>query len=265
MTFPAHIVNIGALDATVFVTTDARPFVIDASNYCEPDKTKPVLDVDAPLPDLACGRHRSAVVTPFGFVYSSQRGLVLLKADATYEIVTSGWLSPDQWLKLRPETARLAYWEGRLFCVTDEIAFVLYVDAKKAGDSDYGLLSTISDRPLDMAVTPNGALLMLEDGAIWHWNAGDELRPYVWESADIDFQAKTSPQSALVETDGCRFTLLVPGEGEGLSWSTFVSNPEPFRLGRLGSWRRYRVRLEGTGRVDRVCLGTSYITLAGGK
>jgi hypothetical protein len=263
MTLPSNIVNLVTVDKAVFVSTDSVPYVVDASNFCESMKSKPVEDVNVPLSDISCGHHRSAIATPFGMVYPSLMGLILVKSNATYEIITSSWLTKEQWLKFKPETTRLAYWEGRLFVVTDVISFILYIDAKTTGDAEYGLLTTISDRPKDMLVTDNGSLLMLEDNSIWQWDSDNTYRPYEWESANIDFNAQSTPQSVEVDTDGIKFTLLVPDKE--LSTSKFIMGFKPVRLERLGFWRFYRVRFEGIGKVDQVKLGTSYKTLMEGK
>jgi hypothetical protein len=254
---PSNIVNMCAVDTNVFVTTDGRPFIIDASNYCDPAARKPVADIDVALPDVGRG-HRGFAATPFGMVYPSVPGLVLLKADGTFEIISAGWLTADQWRSMQPETARLAYWNGRVFCVTDEAAFVFNIDSKNYGDSDKGTLTTISDRPDDLMVSESGELFMLEDGRLWRWDAGETFRPYEWVSSELRGDSDYTPTVLSVETDGI-VAQVVPGGPP-----VFLAGPKPVRLPRVGALRGYRVRLTGTGTVECVKLASAVMTMEAG-
>lgn len=103
---------------------------------------------------------------------------------------------------------------------------------------------------------------MLENNIIWHWDAGDKYRVYVWESRELDFGGESSPNTAKVRTNNITFSLLTPVDG--LEWTRQVLKDEPFRIGRLGRHLKYRIRLTGTGTVEYVDLGTSYTTVNSG-
>ena len=254
LTLPVNTVNLVTLDNWVFVSTDGKPFVIDGSPKCEARQSRQVRDVDSVLPDIGCGYAHSATATPFGMVYASLDGLVLVKADASFDILTSPWYSRDEWLKLRPETVRLTYWRGYLICVTEVISFMLEIDGQTYGDYQAGALSTISDRPLDMSVTENGELLFLENGVIYQWDAGNSRRPYVWESKELYLTGDSSPGLARLRTEeGVTFRLLSPKKN--LFFERPVVDEKPFRLGRLGRHDYYKVGLYGSGRVDFLELG----------
>jgi hypothetical protein len=259
LTLPANIVNMKALDTTVFVTTDRKPFVINASNICDPDKGRPVIDVDHPLPDIS----NSAAVTPFGLVYGSAGGLILLKPDGAWQLLTAPWFSQKDWREIRPETLRLAYWDGFLFFTTAAAGYMLSLDSQTYQDSDTGQLSKISDRPAAMTLSPSGELLMLESGAVWQWNAGDSCRKYLWTSGPLSFAGEASPNSMKVRSGGPVF-VSVKSRKHGPEYGRYVSDEKAFRLKRLGRHKDYFVTVTGKYPVEYLELGTSRTTLAAG-
>jgi hypothetical protein len=261
MTFPSRIVHLAALDYTLFVTTLGKAYVVDASNFCEERKIKEVRDTDIPLPDIGCGYASQRVVTPFGLFFPGRNGIVQLKPDASYDIVTTGWYTPEQWARMRPDTARLAYWQGFIFCVTDTDGLAIELDPMNK-DSQYGALTTISDRPTDMTVTESGELLMLMGGRVWQWDAGDRPRPYRWKSIEIDNPATVCWNSMRLKSDGTRFTLMT--EDPGVSFECDAGAETTTRLPRLGRRRKYWIRFEGTGAVEYIELGTALSTLEQG-
>jgi hypothetical protein len=258
-TLPYRIVNMVSVDTKVFVSTEGRAYVLDASGYCEPQKIMPVIDTDSELPDVSCGYPSQAVPTPFGMVYPGKAGLVNVKPDASYELLTAPWYSPSDWARLAPESARLAFWQGRIFCVTERVSFVLGIDPVLK-DHEGGALTTISDKPVDMRVTATGELLMLEGGKVWQWDAGDTSRPYDWESTVLEFGGELSPTAARVVAKGPA-TFRITGTSTGLSFERFVGDRRMFRLGRLGRQRGYKVGLTGVASVESLEFGTTAVTM----
>lgn len=264
MTLPYNIVNMVVVDSYVIVSTDGYPYVIEGAPNCEPRKCRPANDVDIPLPDIGCGYVNSAIATPFGMVYSSKDGLVLVTANAQFQIITAQWFSTDDWAKLRPDTVRLAYWRGYLICVTDMVSFMLEIDGDTYKDFQLGALVTISDKPVDMITTTTGELLMMDaDSLVYQWNAGSTLRPYIWESRELSFGGESAPTTAKIRTQGTLFKLLTPYSD--LAYERFVYDEKPFRLGRLGRHLNYRVGFYGTGNVDFIDLGMMELTVNRGQ
>ncbi|MDR1314803.1 MAG: hypothetical protein LBQ12_14220 [Deltaproteobacteria bacterium] len=272
MTFPYDIVNMRTMGgsgdigsrgfastrsgARVFLTTTAGAYVVEGLPPCSDNlQSRQVHEVTPHYPDLGCGRPNSAVMTPFGMVYSASVGLVLIKSDGSCDVLTALWYTSELWKELRPDTARLAFWQGLLFCVTDAESLVLEIDPKTYGDGDVGILTTLSARPRNLWTTESGELLMLEGGSIRQFNAGKGKVDYDWESADLEFEGRTSPSSARVRTDGTTMTLKCPVPG--LEYSRFVSGDKPFRLGRLGRHLKYRLEFKGQGAVESAELGVS--------
>lgn len=260
---PFNIVHIGIQGPYVFISTDGNPFVINGLEGIEARTMRNPIDAGTPLPDIGCGYACSFCMTPFGMVYASVDGLALLKRDASFDILTASWYSTDEWRRMRPDTVRLAYWRGYIFCVTDTDSFMLEVNATQYGDYELGVLTTISDKPTHMMVSENGELLMLEDGAIHQWDAGTARRPYEWVSKKMSWQAKASPTAAKVRAKGTTFHLLT--EWRDAYYEKFVTGEEPFRLPRIGRHLFYRVGFSGVGDVEFAEVGTAEVSVNTGK
>jgi len=272
-TMDANVVHLASQDDRLFVTTDKRPYIFDLSNQ-KPFAVPPVGGPDLPLPDIAAQHVTSFCLTPRGLVYSTKEGLVLLTPDGRHNILTTPWYGPAEWARMSPETVRLAYWETFLFCVTDQVGFVLHI--ADWNDVRGWHLAEISDRPTEMRVTEGGELLMLEGGHIWQWNAGHVLRPYVWESSDLketdsqkEYYARASfptgaywsPASLKGRVPEGSVEVTVKAVGAGVGYTRSLTGEEPVRLPRMGRHMAYRLRVEGTGTVDFLEIGTSHRTV----
>ena len=277
LTLDSNIVHMGALDQKLYVTTDTTPYVIDVSS-CEDMKCTPVTDLGIPLPDVACQYSRAALITQHGFIYSTPLGLVLIDPTARYHILTKLWFSPEDWVKVAPETVRLGYYEGFLFCITDRVSFILNIDSDPYGDMKGAELVTISDKPVDLIRSSAGALYMLEDGKVSVWDKGLEYRPFTWVSRELTGQGDDaggtlpdmspplgvfwSPASAKIRTRDTEFTLITPLQDE--AYKRKVTSERPFRLPRVGRHPWYKVRLHGIRPVEFFTMGTANFTVNAG-
>lgn len=255
---PHNIVHLVTWDKWVYVTTDSSPQIINGG-VLESRADRQVIDLGVSLPDISCGYANSAVGTPFGAVYASVDGLILVKPNGQFDVITAGWYSTDDWKRLRPDTVRLAYWRGYIICVTDVVSFLLELDGKTYADYSPGALVTISDKPVDMRVTDSGELLMLENDSLWQWDAGSKLRPYKWESRELSWGGKSSPTMAKVRTTDITFKLLTPWPD--VFYERHIVDEKPVRLGRVGRHLNYRLGFYGTGTVEFAQLGTAEITV----
>lgn len=260
LTLPHRIVHTALVDTTLIVSTGTYPYVVDTTPSCEPRKCRAVGDGYYPVPDIACGYAHSAIATPFGMVYSSTDGLVLVDTQAQYQVITSPWFSSDDWAKIQPHSVRLAYWRGYIVCVTNVVSFMLEINEAPYSDSKFGALTTISDQPIDMILSDTGELLMLdEDRLVYQWNAGTTYRNYIWESREFSFNGRTSPTTVKVRSSGTLFKLLTPNAN--LAYQQYIVDEQPFRIPRLGRNFYYRVGFYGTGTVDFVEVGTAFLTV----
>jgi hypothetical protein len=261
LTLPYNIVNIKSLGSVLFVSTDGYPFIIDGSQNCQPQQCRQVTEVFTPLADISCGHVNSSIVTPFGMIYSSRDGLVLVAQNGTYQLITTAWFSTDDWVKIRPDTVRMGYWRGYVFVTTDTLSFMLQIDGNTYNDVKAANLVTLSDKPVAYTLTPHGELVMLEDNILWQWNAGVKYRKYTWTSRMLGFGGEGTPTVAKVKTDGIDLSIISE-QGE-TAFSRFVPNDTPVRLKRLVRGREWRVNLSGKGTVEYVNLGLRFNTFEG--
>lgn len=279
LTLDSHVIHMGALDSTIFVSTDTKPYIITADS-CDDTKCVPVLDVDTPLPDIGCGHSNSAIVTPHGFVYSSPYGLILLTPTGKWHILTSRWFGEDDWLKISPETIRIGYWEGYLFFATDKLTFMLDINGDPYGDRNGAELATLSDRPVTFASSNNGRLCFIEEDKVKIWNAGVSYRKFIWrsrlltggvdavgsgttESAAPARGVMWSPASLKVGTPQTRVRLLTDDLRE--MYSRTVSGERPVRLPRVGRRLGFHIELSGSEPVEFFDLGTAHFTVNSGQ
>ena len=276
LTLDWDAVHMKCVDQRLYVTTGSVPYVIDVSG-CDDTKCTPVMEAGQPLPDISCGSSASAIATPFGLIYSSPLGVALLDHGARWTILTKKWFTPEQWRKLKPETARFAYWQTFLFIVTDAASFVLNIDGDALNDMKGAELTTISDSPVSMCSTPSGELVLLEDGELRLWDMGSERRPYLWRSRELtgpghnpsaqepnttpSIGAMWSPASLRVRTKQTHVKIEAP---TGTAFERTVSGEKPVRLPRMGRHMWWKAELEGTEPVEYLDLGTSHFTVHSG-
>lgn len=279
LTLDSNIVHMGANGQKLYVTTNSHPYVIDASS-CEDSKCMPVTDSDVAIPDIACQYAAGAVMTRHGMVYCSPLGLILINANATFSILTKAWFSQTDWAKIQPETARLGYWQGFLFCATDAVTFMLNIDSQPYGDITGTELVTLSDKPLDFHTSSTGTLFFLQDGKVWTWDTGDTYREFIWESKELDHSTSSlsvsggslgssksaqplwSPASVKIKSEEVTFRLVTPFTEN--AFERVVTNERPFRLPFKGRHIWFKFRLRGNRRVEYVDIGTAHSSVTAG-
>lgn len=261
LTLDDNVVAMGSLGSWLYVATDGYPYRIQADNGCDKMECRQVNKYLQPFPMINCHTGHGAVITPMGFIYATTDGLVLLSENNS-TIITNDLFSQDDWRMLAPHTARLAYYKGALYCVTDKISFILWLDTNTYADTKYKKLTTISDKPIDMVVNRQGELLLLQnDRKIEQWNAGDRLRPYKWQSSSIDlgFLFDLTRLRALVLNDYTTISII--------SRRTKISRRFPtgdwiIPFGRQGKQREFYIEAEGIGEISEICAGLSEIDMS---
>lgn len=261
MTLDDNVVAMGAIGNNLYVATDGHPYRVQADVGCDNRSCREVHRYRQAFPMVNCHVGRGAITTPFGFIYASTDGLVLLSDNATPAVITSEVLSQDDWRKLEPHTTRLAYYKGALFVVTSKISFILWLDTNTYADTKHKKMVTISDRPTDMFTTRQGELLLLQaNGDVVQWNAGSKLRPYRWASATID-------TGFLFDLTRLRAKVLI-GDSEISIVSRraeitrrFPKGDRIIPFGRHGRVREFTVRVSGIGEVVEIVAGVSEIDM----
>lgn len=261
MTLDDNVVSMGAVGNSLFVATDGHPYRVQADVGCDRRECRQVFRFAQSFPIISCHTGRGAITTPFGFVYATTEGVVLLTEGANPQIITSEVLSQDDWRKLAPHTARFAYYKGALFVVTEKISFILWIDSNTYADSKNKKMTTISDEPIDMTVTRQGELLLLhQNGIIVQWNAGAKLRPYRWVSADIDtgFMFDLTRLRAKVLNADTQISLI---SDRATITRRFVTGDTIIPFGRHGRVRQFNIEAAGTGEITEIVTGLSEVDM----
>lgn len=261
MTLDDNVVSLGAVGNSLFVATDGHPYRVQADVGCDKRECRQVFRFAQSFPIISCHTGSGSLATPFGFVYATTDGVVLLTEGANPQIITSEVLSQDDWRKLAPHTARFAYYKGALFVVTEKISFILWIDSNTYADSKNKKMTTISDEPIDMTVTRQGELLLLQqNGTIVQWNAGTKLRPYRWVSADIDtgFMFDLTRLRAKVLNADTQISLI---SDRATITRRFPTGDTIIPFGRHGRVRQFNIEAVGTGEITEIVTGLSEVDM----
>lgn len=261
MTLDDNVVSLGAVGNSLFVATDGHPYRVQADVGCDKRECRQVFRFAQSFPIISCHTGSGSLATPFGFVYATTDGVVLLTEGANPQIITSEVLSQDDWRKLAPHTARFAYYKGALFVVTEKISFILWIDSSTYADSKNKKMTTISDEPIDMTVTRQGELLLLQqNGTIVQWNAGTKLRPYRWVSADIDtgFMFDLTRLRAKVLNADTQISLV---SDRATITRRFPTGDTIIPFGRHGRVRQFNIEAVGTGEITEIVTGLSEVDM----
>lgn len=261
LTLDDNVIALGVGGGSLYVATDGYPYRIKADIGCDKRECRDVYRYKQPHPMVNCHVGAGAVSTPYGLVYASPDGLVLLSDSPAPQIITSEVLSADDWRLLAPHTARLAYHKGALFVVTDKISFILWMDGSTYQDAKYKKMVTISDTPRDMRETRQGALLFLnEGGRVAQWNAAPTRRPYRWQSAAIDtgFVFDLTRVRALLASGDS--TVGVLSERAEIT-RRFAVGDTNIPFGRQGRQREFYLTARGTGEITELVAGVCVIDM----
>lgn len=262
MTLDDNIVAIGSQGNTLFVATDGHPYRLVADAGCDKRDCRQIVKYDQPMPMVNCHIGQGSVITPFGMVYVSADGLVLLSDSDTPTVITTDVLSADDWRKLKPHTMRLAYHKGALFVISEAISFIYWIDAGTYKDTKHKRMVTISDEPIDMVETRQGELLMMTPDGVFQWNASETLRPYQWVSENIDanflYAITRIRLDVLSASVKC---TLESGWGEVSRHYAVGDTIIPFS--RMGRHKDYHIRIEGVGEVAELEIGVSKLDMGG--
>lgn len=260
MTLDDNIIAMGAINNSLYVATDGYPYRVQADIGCDHRDCRDVYKYKQSFPMINCHVGHGAITTPFGFVFASTDGLVLL-SDNNAVVITSEVLSQDDWRKLAPHTTRLAYYKGALFVVTDKISFILWMDTSTYADSKYKKMVTISDVPIDMFTTRQGELLFLQqDMDVEQWNAGTALRPYYWVSSVIDtgFTFDLTRLRATVLNATSEISIV---SDRAKKTRRFPTGDTIIPFGRHGRTKEFNIEATGIGEVTEIVAGISEIDM----
>lgn len=261
MTLDDNVIAMGASGNSLYVATDGHPYRVQADVGCDNRACREIHRYKQAFPMINCHTGHGAVITPYGLVYASTDGLVMLSDSPSPQVITTEVLSQDDWRQLAPHTTRLAYYKGALFVVTDKISFILWLDNNTYQDTKYKKMVTISDKPTDMFVSRQGELLLLQQNAkIEQWNAGKKLRPYKWLSATIDtgFLFDLTRLRAKVLNADSEISII---SDRAKMIRRFPTGDRIIPYGRHGRVREFNIEAIGTGEITEIVAGLSEIDM----
>lgn len=246
------------------VMTDGGVYNVDAIGDCtHVNSCRAVSKSEYPFPAITCCSNFGSVSTPFGVIFVTARGLAMVgDSNPNPTLITLPWYAEDDWAKLRPETMRLGYHGGFLFCTSDTVTFMLLIDTTTYNNShnkNYQL-STLSDKPTMYHLSRSGEMFLLEDGFIRQWGAGDVLRPFAWQSKVFDTREFANFLS--LEIGSQAFTNFTLFADDKVVYNDIVQDQTDQRLPFYGRHKRHGLRFEGTDEVWGCSIATSFRELA---
>lgn len=261
MTLDDNIIALGSSGNSLYVATDGHPYRVQADVGCDNRACRDIHRYKQAFPMINCHTGHGAITTPFGFVYASTDGLVMLSDSPNPQVITSEVLSQDDWRQLAPHTTRLAYYKGALFVVTDKISFILWLDNNTYSDTKYKKMVTFSDVPTDMFVSRQGELLLLQQtGRIEQWNAGNKLRPYKWVSATIDTGFLFDLTRLRAKVLNANSEISIVSSRAKIS-RNFPKGDIIIPFGRHGRQHEFNIEAMGTGEITEIVAGLSEIDM----
>ena len=262
ITLDDNVVAMASVGGDLFVATDGYPYVIAGDPGPERAAARSVHKFPYPLPMIACASGRGAIATPMGMLYVGQDGLVLLTKSGA-KVITDALFAFDDWRKLRPETMRLAYYAGAVYCVSEKVSFVLWMDGSTYTETEYQRLSMISDKPTDMVLTRNGQLLFLVGNQIYQWNAGSRWRKYVWTSEPVNAMTMFSITRVYATVLDHNTVFALSCEHGEFSRVLGAPFDRSFSVRPMGRHTSYYVQFSGIGEVTYAKLSVSNEELGG--
>ena len=255
-----NILMIRPLGQNIAVMTTGNTYIVKGMGDCKSSTScRDVQKSETPFPAIECCSHRSSIETPVGVVFVSSKGLCLMtEGNPNPHVITESWYTDDEWQQLRPETMRLGYDDGQLFCTSDVISFRLFLDSttyKNDFMKNY-LLTTISDKPQFYFLGQTGELFFLENSKIWRWGASNSLRKFTWVSKQFDTREYKSFSCMQADCDNtCEISLFTD---KTMVYNRVVLDDKGYRIPFYGRKHRHAVKIEGKSEVWGLKLATSY-------
>ena len=181
LTLDDNIRGIVESNDIIYVATDGHPYVIGGAVDCKAAGCREVVRMPQPLPLVGSGA-RGIIATPNGAVYATHQGLAMMSGKGAPLILTAALYAEDDWQKLHPDTAVLAYFEGKLFAFMRKGGFCITVKDGAGTGIDSDVHTELSLRPAEAFVSRSGRLYFRTGALLSEWDRGAQLMPYRYES-----------------------------------------------------------------------------------
>lgn len=241
------IVGTGSFAGTIVALTTKNPMLVTGVDPAAMSSQE--LNINQ-----GCISKRSIVSGPFGVLYASKDGLVLIGPGAYGPVVTENFLTRDQWLALNPHSLMGVLYNGMYMGFydngTDQRAFILDPDNPDSGFLYLDIYATAA-----YADPLSDQLLLMVENNIELFDSGDPLG-HLWRSKIYQFERPANFTCARIyaaDYDDLTFKAYVDGT---LKHTQTVTNKKPFRL-PYSPGERFEFSLEGTSKVTSVEIAES--------
>ena len=172
-----EIVGLGIYGTSVVVATKGYPYVASGINPASISFTKD----DTPEP---CLSHWSVVSMPYGVLYASANGLVLVN-HAGAEVATSKMMTRDEWADFHPETMEAGRYNNQYIGFYNKDEGIMF-----SPDEPQAAIVALDQWWTAEAVMTDqftGDVVLLDRNKIFRWNPTDSAAyPYQWRSKEFD-------------------------------------------------------------------------------
>lgn len=244
----SDIVAAGAIDTSVVLATETRPYMLLGSDPSSMSMSKFEQN-------QGCVSKRSLVsLRGYGIIYASPDGLVGITAPGNLTLLTESYFSRREWQDLNPSSIVAVAHDDRYFgsyLGSDSVSRGFIFDPRQGGNGwtwlDFHFHAAYSD-PL----TDN--LYLLIDNNINQWEGSDGRRPYSWRSKLFMLERPTSFRFAKIDAaDYSNLTLKLYSAGNLYATKTVTSDREFILPAK--AVRNFEYELSGTARVQSAQFG----------
>lgn len=261
MTLDRNIKHIQIVNDSLLVTTTGAPYIITDLKTCEKRKCRQVDEAKmGAVGDIGCDVLYGSVATPFGMVYATADGIMMLGTDGSTKLISAPYFSSQQWGQLRPDTCKFAYWSGLLLCSTTEISFFIRLDGDTFYTESTEGLTRIDDVIRGLQTNSDGQLFLLKEDGIHHWNSSNYFREFLWENEHIG--ADMLQTFTAYRAHGIRTSVTIVGNDTEDEVTVSNFDDESYRLPRLGRNKNYSFIIRGTGFLTYFIIGSSIIEVS---
>ena len=238
----------------IYVATDGSPYAIEGSADCDAAACRKVIRFPEPLPIV--NRFHGMTELPSGTAYASHNGIVVISGRGTPQLLTSALYAPDDWQALHPDTARVEYFEGMLFCFCRKGAFAIGLKDGAGYTGELDQHTELSIRPDETTVTRGGQFIMRVGTELLEWNRGAALMPYYYETGVQTLNTAIQMGAAHVRMSPGEVNFKVKADGH-VALDEQVLTTTEYRLPMWVYGTEYQAVLTGTARIKAIAIAPS--------
>lgn len=240
------IVGIGAFGTSLFVGTEAFPYIISGVDPSGMSMVK------SPARQ-ACVSKRSIVDMGGGVFYASPDGICLADG-AGVTVLTKDLMTRDDWQAYVPSSIHATQIDGRYVAFfntgtrTGALVLDMTGDGARMWESDLYYTASYND-------VRNDSLYLSTSGSVRKWDTGTDLT-YIWKSKLFVLARPENIGAGQVFASAYPLTLKVYADGV-LKHTQTVANDNPFKLPSGFKGREWQLELTGTSEVTTALLAST--------